>query len=381
MAKEEKSQLDKNFDEALKLIRKQFGEEAMLSFDDMSNQTIETISTGSLALDIALGGGIAEGRVVTIYGSPSSGKSTIALQAVANAQKKGYLCAYLDSENAMDLSYAAALGVDLEHLLFAQPSSGTECFRIAEALLKQGLVKMIVFDSATTMVPEEALKGEVTDNYIGLQARLFSKAFQRITPLAAKCNCTLFFISQVRKDISKMFGDNDTMSCKNTLEFYSSQIMKIWKKESPNTEKINGEEIPTSVETTVKVNKNKVAAPFKVAKFTIRFGEGVSRFYELFDFAVKYNLIEKAGGWYKYKDADGNELKFQGEIKAIEWLKGRPDLQNEFLEKIRNIVLGVEEDTEVEEMVETPQEILPTAAEVINEETKAEKNVEEKAED
>ena len=376
MVKEEKSQLNKNFDEALKLIRKQFGDEAILSFTDMTNQTISTISTGSLALDIALGGGIAEGRVVTIYGSPSSGKSTIALQAVANAQKKGYLCAYLDSENAMDLSYAAALGVDLEHLLFAQPSSGTECFKIAETLLKQGLVKLIVFDSATTMIPEEALKGELTDNYIGLQARMFSKAFQRITPLAAKCNCTLFFISQVRKDIGKMFGDNDTMSCKNTLEFYSSQIMKIWKKESPNMEKINGEEIPTSVETTVKVNKNKVAPPFKVAKFTIRFGEGVSRFYELFDFAVKYNLIEKAGGWYKYKETDGNELKFQGEIKAIEWLKSRPDLQEVFLERIRNIVLGVEEDTETEETVETPQEILPTAAEVIEQQ-----EVTEKAED
>jgi recombination protein RecA len=379
MAKEEKTQLDKNFNEALKLIKKEFGEEAMLSFDDMSNQSIETISTGSLALDIALGGGIAEGRVVTIYGSPSSGKSTIALQAVANAQKKGYLCAYLDSENALDLSYAAALGVDLEHLLFAQPSSGTECFMIAETLLKQGLVKMIVFDSATTMIPEEALKTDVSANYIGLQARLFSKAFQRITPMAAKTNCTLFFISQVRKDIGKMFGDNDTMSCKNTLEFYSSQIMKIWKKESPNTEKINGEDTPVSVETTVKCVKNKVAPPFKVAKFTIRFGEGVSRFYELFDFAIKYNLIEKAGGWYKYKDGD-NELKFQGEVKTIEWLKSRPDLQDKFLDKIRAIVTGTEiEETEDSVPTEEPL-VIETAAEVIKQQEITEEQ-EIKAED
>ena len=364
MAKEEKTQLDKNFDEALKLVKKQFGDDAILSFDDMSNQVVETISTGSLALDIALGGGVAEGRVVVIYGSPSSGKSTIALQTIANAQKKGYLCAYLDSEHAMDLSYAAALGVDLEHLLFAQPASGTECFKIAEALLKQGLVKLIVFDSATTMVPEEALKGELTDNYIGLQARMFSKAFQRIGPLAANTGCTLFVISQTRKDISKMFGDNDTMSCRNTLEFYSSQIMKIWKKESPNTEKINGEDTPVSVEATVKVVKNKVAPPFKVAHFTIRFGEGVSRFYELFDFAVKYNLIEKAGGWYKYKDGN-EELKFQGEIKAIEWLKGRPDLQEEFLNKIRNIILGINEEEEVVEEVAKETPIIPTAADVV----------------
>lgn len=377
MAKEEKSKLDKDFSEALKLIQKQFGDEAMLSFTDMSNQTIETISTGSLALDIALGGGIAEGRVVTIYGSPSSGKSTIALQAVANAQKKGYLCAYLDSENAMDLSYAAALGVDLEHLLFAQPSSGTECFQIAETLLKQGLVKLIVFDSATTMIPQEALKGEVTDNYIGLQARLFSKAFQRITPMAAKANCTLFFISQVRKDIGKMFGDNDTMSCKNTLEFYSSQIMKIWKKESPNTEKINGEDTPVSVETTVKCVKNKIAPPFKLAHFTIRFGEGVSRFYELFDFAVKYGLIEKAGGWYKY----GDDVKLQGEVKAIEWLKTRPDLQEEFLNKIRNIILGVN-DTEApaeENTEETP--IIKTAIEAVENTENVDEETEVKAED
>lgn len=382
MAKEEKSQLDKSFTEALKLIQKQFGEDAMLSFTDMSNQVVDTISTGSLALDIALGGGVAEGRVAVIYGSPSSGKSTIALQTVANAQKKGYLCAYIDSEHAMDLSYAAALGVDLEHLLFAQPSSGTECFKIAETLLKQGLVKLIVFDSATTMAPEEALKAELTDNYIGLQARMFSKAFQRIVPIAADTGCTLFIISQTRKDIGKMFGDNDTMSCKSTLEFYSSQIMKIWKKESPNTEKINGEDTPVSVETTVKCVKNKVAPPFKVAKFTIRFGEGVSRFYELFDFAIKYNLIEKAGGWYKYKDGD-NELKFQGEVKTIEWLKSRPDLQEKFLDKIRAIVTGTEiEEASDEVVAETPQEILPTASEVLEKKvTEVAKEDEVKAED
>ena len=226
----------------------------------------------------------------------------------------------------------------IEHLLFAQPASGTECFEIAEELLKSTKVKMIVFDSATTMVPIEFLQKELTDNFIGLQSRMFSKAFQRITPLAAKNNCMLFVISQVRKDIGKMFGDNDTMSCKNTLEFYSSQIVKIWKKETPNMEKVNGEDIATSVDVKAKVVKNKVAPPFRSCEFKIRFGEGVSRFYELFDFAIKYSLIEKAGGWYKYKDKDGNELKFQGELKTIEWLKSRPDLQEEFLEKIKNII-------------------------------------------
>jgi recombination protein RecA len=221
------------------------------------------------------------------------------------------------------------------------------------------------------MVPEEALKGELTDNYIGLQARMFSKAFQRIGPLAADTGCTLFVISQTRKDIGKMFGDNDTMSCKNTLEFYSSQIMKIWKKESPNTEKINGEDTPVSVETTFKCVKNKIAPPFKLAHFTIRFGEGVSRFYELFDFAVKYGLIEKAGGWYKY----GDDVKLQGEVKAIEWLKTRPDLQEEFLNKIRNIILGVndteapvEENTEEAPIIKTAIEAVENT-ENVNEET------------
>lgn len=337
MAKEEKSQLDKDLQLAMSLINKQFGDETLMTFDDTSIKRVESISTGSLNLDVALGvGGIPEGRVVTIYGESSSGKTTIALQACAEAQKKGYLVAYLDSEHAMDLGYAAALGVDLKHLLFAQPESGTKCFAIAEALLKQGKVKFIVFDSVSTMLTESEINGEIGDNFIGRQAKLMSDGLKRITPLSAQTGCTCFFISQTRKNIGQLFGDTDVMSGGESLKFYSTVIMKIWKKQSPTTEKINGEEIATSVETTVKVIKNKVAPPFRTAHFIIRYGKGISQEEEILDLSFKFGLLEKAGSWVKYK----GENIAQGKEKAMLWLKENPETMNHFkttvIEYIKN---------------------------------------------
>ena len=353
MAKVEKTQLDKDVSAALALIQKQFGEEAMLTFDDTTAiKKVDTVSTGSLNLDVALGvGGLPMGRINTIYGESSSGKSTIALQIVANAQKQGYLCAYLDSEHAMDLGYAQALGVDLKHLLFAQPDDGVACFQIAESLLKQGLVKVIVFDSVSTMISRQEVEGEMGDNFIGRQAKLMSDGLKRITPLAAKSGCMCFFISQTRKNIGVMYGDTDVMSGGESLKFYSTVIMKIWKKQSPTTEKINGEEVATSVETTVKVVKNKVAPPFRTAKFIIRYGKGVSQEEEVFDLAIKFGLLEKAGAWVRYK----GENIAQGKEKAMLWLKEDPDRMQHFKDTVISYVTGkneemvgeTEDDTEV----------------------------------
>ena len=353
MAKVEKTQLDKDVSAALALIQKQFGEEAMLTFDDTTAiKKVDTVSTGSLNLDVALGvGGLPMGRINTIYGESSSGKSTIALQIVANAQKQGYLCAYLDSEHAMDLGYAQALGVDLKHLLFAQPDDGVACFQIAESLLKQGLVKVIVFDSVSTMISRQEVEGEMGDNFIGRQAKLMSDGLKRITPLAAKSGCMCFFISQTRKNIGVMYGDTDVMSGGESLKFYSTVIMKIWKKQSPTTEKINGEEVATSVETTVKVVKNKVAPPFRTAKFIIRYGKGVSQEEEVFDLAIKFGLLEKAGAWVRYK----GENIAQGKEKAMLWLKEDPNRMQHFKDTVISYVTGkneemvgeTEDDTEV----------------------------------
>ena len=353
MAKVEKTQLDKDLDAALALIHKQFGEESMLTFDDTTAiKKIDVVSTGSLNLDVALGaGGLPMGRINTIYGESSSGKSTIALQIVANAQKQGYLCAYLDSEHAIDLGYAKALGVDLKHLLFAQPDDGVACFQMAETLLKQGLVKVIVFDSVSTMISVQEREGEMGDNFIGRQAKMMSDGLKRITPLAAKSNCMCFFISQTRKNIGVMYGDTDVMSGGESLKFYSTVIMKIWKKQSPTTEKINGEEVATSVETTVKVVKNKIAPPFRTAKFIIRYGKGVSQEEEVFDLAIKFGLLEKAGAWVRYK----GENIAQGKEKAMLWLKEDPERMQHFKDTVISYVTGkneemndvVEDDTEV----------------------------------
>ena len=350
--KEEVSQLDKDLNAALALINKQFGDNTLMTFDDSSIKEVEVISTGSLNLDVALGvGGLPLGRVNTMYGEASSGKSTIALQLVANAQKKGYLCAYLDSEHAMDPGYAKALGVDMRRLLFSQPESGTACFSIAETLLKQTNVKLIVFDSVSTMLSDSEINGEMGDNFIGRSAKMMSDGLKRITPLAAKAEAMCFFISQTRKNIGVMYGDTDIMSGGEALKFYSSVIMKIWKKQSPTTEKVNGEDIATSVETTVKVVKNKVAPPFRTARFIIRYGKGISQTEEVLDLAFKFGLLEKAGAWVKYK----GENIAQGKEKAMIWLKEDPERMEHFKKTVieyvtnKNIEMVGEDDSEEDE--------------------------------
>lgn len=334
-ATQAKTQIDKDMEAALAVLNKEFGEGTALTFDNTYIQKIDTVSTGSLNLDVALGvGGLPMGRVNTIYGEASSGKTTIALQLCAEAQKKGHLVAYLDSEHAMDLGYAKALGVDLKHMVFSQPDSGTQCFRIAETLLKNTNVKVIIFDSVSTMMSEAEENSEMGANNIGRQAKMMSDGLKRLTPLMAKSNAMCFFISQTRKNIGVMYGDTDIMSGGEALKFYSSVIMKIWKKQSPTTEKVNGEEIATSVETTVKVVKNKVAPPFRTAKFIIRYGEGVSQEEEVFDLALKFGILEKAGSWIKYK----GENIAQGKEKAMTWLKNDQERMRHFKETVLSYI-------------------------------------------
>lgn len=333
MAKTEKSQQDQDLDSVLKLIRKEFGEESIMTFDNSYTQNIDSISTGSLQLDLALGtpnGGLPEGRINFIYGEPSSGKSTIALHLCAEAQKKGYLVAYLDVENALDLNYAKALGIDLERLLFSQPSSGTECFRIAEKLIDSGKVKLIIFDSISAMRSDAEINGEMGDNFIGKSAKMIGDGLKRISPLAAKNNCMCFFISQTRKNIGILYGDTDIMSGGSAPGFYASVIMKIWKKQSPITEKVNGEDIATSVETTVKVVKNKVAPPHRIARFIIRYGKGISQDEEVLDLSVKFGILERAGAWFRYS---GQNIA-QGREKALKWLKEDPARMQHFRQTI-----------------------------------------------
>lgn len=362
-AKQEKTGLDKDIEKAMSVLNNAFGVGTMLTFDDTYIQDIETISTGSLNLDVALGvGGLPLGRINAIYGESSSGKTTIALQLCAQAQKKGYLVAYLDSEHAMDPSYAKHLGVDLKHLLFSQPDSGVQCFKIAEELLKNTNVKVIVFDSVTSMLSESEINGEMGANNIGRQAKMMSDGLKRITPLAAKANAMCFFISQTRKNIGQMFGDTDIMSGGEALKFYSTIIMKIWKKQSPNFEKINGEELATSVEAVVKVVKNKVAPPFRTAKFQIRYGEGVSTEEEVLDLAIKFGILEKAGAWIRYK----GESIAQGKDKAMEWLKANPERMNHFLDTVKSYILNKQQPVDVDDESE-PQQVMydPQTGEVI----------------
>ena len=340
-AKQEKTQIDKDVEAALSFLNKTFGEGTALTFDSTYVQNVDTISTGSLNLDVALGvGGLPLGRVNTIYGEASSGKTTIALQLCAEAQKKGYIVAYLDSEHAMDLGYAKALGVDLKHMIFCQPNSGTQCFKIAEEILKNTAVKLIIFDSVTTMISEAEENSEMGANNIGRQAKMMSDGLKRLTPLMAKSNCMCFFISQTRKNIGVMYGDTDIMSGGEALKFYSTIIMKIWKKQSPTTEKINGEEVATSVETTVKVTKNKVAPPYRTARFIIRYGKGVSQEEEVFDLAVKFGILEKAGSWIKYK----GENVAQGKEKAMSWLKEDPTRMAHFKETVLNYITNKQDE-------------------------------------
>jgi recombination protein RecA len=320
---------------ALSQIEKQFGKGAIMRMADGEAQhDIQVVSTGSLGLDIALGvGGLPRGRVVEIYGPESSGKTTLTLQVIAEMQKLGGTCAFIDAEHALDVQYASKLGVQLPDLLISQPDTGEQALEIVDALVRSGSVDMIVIDSVAALTPKAEIEGEMGDSLPGLQARLMSQALRKLTANIKRTNCLVIFINQIRMKIGVMFGNPETTTGGNALKFYSSVRLDIRRIGAIK----KAEEVIGS-ETRVKVVKNKVAPPFKQAEFDILYGEGISREGEIVDLGVVAKLVEKSGSWYAY---NGEKIG-QGKDNAREFLKSNPDIAREIENKVR-VSLGVPE--------------------------------------
>lgn len=317
----------KALDIALGQIDKQFGKGSAMRFGQRPTENIQVIPTGSLTIDTALGvGGYPRGRIIEIYGPESSGKTTLTLHAIAEAQKLGLTCAFIDAEHAFDPTYAQALGIDLEEMIISQPSCGEEGLEIADTLVRSGAVDLIVIDSVAALVPKVELDGNMDENQMGLQARLMSKALRKLTGSISKANSTVIFINQVRMKIGVMFGNPETTTGGNALKFYASVRLDIRRTGSVK----NKDEIIGNT-TVVKVVKNKVAPPFRTANFEICYGEGISKLGEIVDLGVEYNILEKSGSWYSYN----SQRLGQGKENIKEYLKNNPALCDEVEAKIR----------------------------------------------
>jgi len=314
-------------DLALKQIEKSFGKGAIMRFGDVPDTRMATISTGSLALDSALGvGGVPRGRVVEIYGPESSGKTTLATHIIAEAQKLGGSCAFIDAEHALDATYAAKLGVDLEDLLISQPDTGEDALNICDTLVRSGALDVIVIDSVAALVPRAEIEGDMGDSHVGLQARLMSQALRKLTGSINRTKTVLLFINQIREKIGVMFGSPETTSGGRALKFYASVRLDIRRIGAIK----EGAEVVGN-RTRVKVVKNKVAPPFKMAEFDIIYGEGISSSGELVDLAVDNDIISKSGSWYAYGD-----IKIgQGRESAKDWLKENDKLRAEVVTKVK----------------------------------------------
>jgi recombination protein RecA len=313
---------------ALSQIEKQFGKGSVMKLSDAEiAEDISIVSTGSLGLDIALGiGGLPRGRVVEIYGPESSGKTTLTLQVIAEMQKIGGTCAFIDAEHALDVQYAAKLGVQLGDLLISQPDTGEQALEIADALVRSGSVDMIVIDSVAALTPKAEIEGEMGDSLPGLQARLMSQALRKLTATIKRTNCLVIFINQIRMKIGVMFGNPETTTGGNALKFYASVRLDIRRTGSIK----KGDEVIGN-ETKVKVVKNKVAPPFRAAEFDIFYGEGISREGEIIDLGSACNAVEKSGSWYSY---NGDRIG-QGKDNAREYLREHPEIALEIENKIR----------------------------------------------
>jgi len=316
---------------ALAQIEKQFGKGSIMRLGEGEViEDIQVVSTGSLGLDIALGvGGLPRGRVIEIYGPESSGKTTLTLQVIAEMQKVGGTCAFIDAEHALDIQYAQKLGVDLQELLISQPDTGEQALEIVDALVRSGSVDLVVIDSVAALTPKAEIEGEMGDSLPGLQARLMSQALRKLTATIKKTNTMVIFINQIRMKIGVMFGNPETTTGGNALKFYASVRLDI--RRIGNIKK--GEEIIGS-ETKVKVVKNKVSPPFKTAEFDILYGEGISREGEIVDMGVAARVLDKSGAWYAY---NGEKIG-QGKDNAREFLKENPDIAREIENKVRESV-------------------------------------------
>ena len=315
---------------AVERIEKSYGKGTVMRMGDQAVVDISTISTGSLGLDIALGiGGLPRGRVVEIYGPESSGKTTLAIHAIAEAQKKGGIAAFIDAEHAFDRNYAKALGVDIDNLLISQPDNGEQALEITENLIRSGAIDIIVIDSVAALTPRSEIEGEMGDSKMGLQARLMSQALRKLTGTIGRTNSCCIFINQLREKIGVMFGNPETTTGGNALKFYASVRLDIRKSGTALKDK-DGEMVGSP--TKVKVVKNKLASPFKSANFDIIYGEGISKMGEILDIAVDLDLVNKSGAWYSY-----NSTKIaQGRPSAIDFLKDNPEVADELEGIIRS---------------------------------------------
>ena len=312
---------------AIEKIEKDFGKGSIMKLGDKPAVSVETIPTGSLALDIALGvGGIPRGRIVEVYGPESSGKTTLAQHIVAECQKKGGIAAFVDAEHALDPEYARNLGVNIDELLISQPDTGEQALDITEELVRSGAVDIIVVDSVAALVPKAEIEGSMEDQQMGLQARLMSKALRKLTGIIGKTNTTVIFINQLRQKIGVMYGNPETTTGGNALKYYASVRMEIRRTEGL---KGDGEDIGNHVR--VRVLKNKVAPPFRTAEFDIIFGKGICKIGNILDVAVDLDIVKKAGSWFSYKD----EKLGQGRDKSKEYLVENPDILNEIEKLVR----------------------------------------------
>lgn len=317
----------KALDMALQQIEKQYGKGAVMRLGENMGMAVDHISTGSLSLDAALGiGGLPRGRIIEVYGPESSGKTTLALHAVAETQKMGGEAAFIDVEHALDPVYAQALGVDVDSLLVSQPDTGEQALEIAEALIRSGAVDIVVVDSVAALVPRAEIEGEMGDAHVGLQARLMSQAMRKLAGAVGKSNCIALFINQLRLKVGVIYGNPEVTAGGNALKYYASVRLDVRRVE---TLKANGEAYGSH--TRVRVVKNKVAPPFKEAEFDVIYGEGISRESELLDLAVKLDIIHKSGSWFYYND----DRLCQGRDKLRDYLKANPELNEEITEKVR----------------------------------------------
>jgi recombination protein RecA len=318
---------DRAIDLAMSQIEKQFGKGSIMRLgEDCAMPDIEVIPTGALSLDLALGvGGIPRGRIIEIYGPESSGKTTLALHIVAEAQKKGGIAAFVDAEHALDINYARKLGVKTDDLLVSQPDTGEQALEIAEVLVRSGAIDVLVVDSVAALVPRAEIEGEMGDSHMGLQARLMSQALRKLTGTISKSHCSLIFINQIRMKIGVMFGNPETTTGGNALKFYSSVRMDIRRIAALK----QGQDMIGS-RTRVKVVKNKVAPPFKEAEFDIMYGEGISREGDLVDLGAAHDIIDKSGAWYSF----GGERIGQGRENAKQFLREHPDMSQDIERKL-----------------------------------------------
>ncbi|MDN5286297.1 MAG: recA [Mucilaginibacter sp.] len=330
---------DKNNSDKLKALQltldkleKSYGKGTIMKLGDSVIEPTEVISTGSLGLDIALGvGGLPKGRVIEIYGPESSGKTTLAIHAIAESQKKGGIAAFIDAEHAFDRFYAKKLGVDVENLLISQPDNGEQALEIADNLIRSGAIDILVIDSVAALVPKAEIEGEMGDSKMGLHARLMSQALRKLTGTISKTGCCCIFINQLRDKIGVMFGNPETTTGGNALKFYASVRLDVRRiSQIKDTDEVSGNRVK------VKIVKNKVAPPFRIAEFDIMFGEGISKAGEIIDLGVEYNIIKKAGSWFSY----GETRLGQGRDAVKQLILDNPELQEELETKIKATVTG-----------------------------------------